>query len=100
MGSRPFGLPPQGFATPPNRWSSFAQFPKRRGATGGGTPCGARSPLTAGPLLGGAGAYLGPCTWRGALGGGAQHLGGAPLCIWRKTENCWKLLENCTSDEG
>ena len=44
-------------------------------------------------MLGGAAAYLGPCTWRRALGGGAQHLGGAPLCIWRKTENCWKLLE-------
>ena len=42
-------------------------------------------------MLGGAAAYLGPCTWRRALGGGAQHLGGAPLCIWRKTENCWKL---------
>ena len=69
----------------PTVTSSFAQFPKRRGATGGGTTCGARSPLTAGPLLGGAGHTRGPARGAGRSegarstwgGGASQHLAAA-----------------------
>ena len=36
-------------------------------------------PLDRGAVAGRGRAYSGPCTWRAALGGGAQHLGGGRL---------------------
>ena len=37
----------------------------------------------------------GPARGAGRSEGARSTWGGAPLCIWRKTENCWRLMENC-----